>query len=101
MGTLHVGPAKGAQLLGLELRRCYQGGTLDGQRHGEGAYTYPNSFFAYTGAYMHGEKHGAPPMQREDMVTWSHGEKPGLQVTRTAAWPPMLSWGRPPMRRAG
>jgi hypothetical protein len=37
-------------------------GTADenGQRHGQGVYSYPNSFFKYRGQYVHGLKQGNP-----------------------------------------
>jgi hypothetical protein len=54
-----MGPAKGTQLLGLELKRCYEGdSSLDGKRHGHGVYRHANGFFTYTGTYVLGEKHG-------------------------------------------
>lgn len=57
--TLQIVRDKGLTLRGSELEQCYEGDIVNGQRHGYGTYTYPNSFIQYSGQFYKGRKHGA------------------------------------------
>jgi hypothetical protein len=71
--------SKGTLLLGDDLRSCYKGeSTFTGIRHGQGAYTFPNTFFRYEGEYVNGQKHGEI---LETLVCPFHA-----QFTRQTTW---------------